>query len=75
MCVAALTLTLIHYSPLTRTYSAVVVVGVLVLVGIGVALFFLVRHLAAKPGRPGYSGSTRQDWTMDEMYSTSPATL
>lgn len=55
--------------------SAVIVVGVLVLIGIGVAVFFLVRHLAAKSGSSGYSASTRQNWAMEEMYSTSPATL
>lgn len=46
-----------------------IVVGVLVVVAIGVAVFFLVKHLAGKSSS-GYGSTTRQNWTMDEMYST-----
>lgn len=51
------------------SHSAVIVVGVLVVVAIGVAVFFLVKHLAGKSSS-GYGSTTRQNWTMDEMYST-----
>ena len=49
--------------------SAVIVVGVLVVIAVGVGVFFLVKHLAAKSAS-GYGSTTRQNWAMDEMYST-----